>query len=152
MKAEAGAGAALRVVVDTNVWLSAALTQQGTPARVVRQVLENGLPVFSAATFVELEERFWRPKFDRYLSMELRRRILHDLNAAAYWVDVPQELTVKRFCRDADDDKFIHAALVAHASWLVTGDQDLLEAPTVPGLRILSPAAAVRLSAFGVAR
>lgn len=152
MKAEAGAGAALRVVVDTNVWLSAALTQQGAPARVVRQVLENGLPVFSAATFGELEERFWRPKFDRYLSMELRRRILHDLNAAALWVDIPRELAARRFCRDADDDKFIQTALVADAPWLVTGDRDLLEAPAVPGLRILSSAAAVRLSAFIVAR
>lgn len=152
MKAEAGASAALRVVVDTNVWLSAALTQQGTPARLVRLVLEKGLPVFSAATFAELQERFWRPKFDRYLSMELRRRILHDLNAAALWVDIPQELAVKRFCRDADDDKFIQTALVAHAPWLVTGDRDLLEAPALPGLRILSPAAAVRLPTFGAAQ
>lgn len=42
------------------------------------------MPVFSAATFAELEARLWKPKFDRYLSMEIRRAILHDVNAAAH--------------------------------------------------------------------
>ncbi len=152
MKAESSGNTALGVVIDTNVWISAALSQQGAPARLVRHVLEHGRPVFSSATFAELEARFWRPKFDRYLSMELRQRILHDLNAAAHWVDVPAGIAAQRFCRDADDDKFIQAALAAGAPWLVTGDQDLLDAPKVPGLRILAPAAALRQPAFGAER
>ena len=149
MKVDVRGSVAQRVVIDTKVWISAALTQQGAPAKLVRHVLERGIPVFSPATFAELEERFWRPKFDRYLSMELRRKILHDLNAAAHWVDVPARIATQRFCRDSDDDKFIQTALVAQAPWLVTGDRDLLEAPALPGLRILSPAAALRLPAFG---
>jgi len=112
-------------------------------------VLEHILPVVSPTTFAELETRLWKPKFDRYLSMEHRQRILHDLNAAAHWVDVPAEITAQTFCRDADDDKFIQAALAAQAPWLVTGDQDLLDVPALPGLRILSPADAIRLPEFG---
>lgn len=101
--------AARRVVIDTNVWISAALSKTGAPARLVRHVLDHGLPVFSSATFAELEARLWRPKFDRYLSMELRQRILHDLNAAAYWVEIPSGVASQTYCRDADDDKFIHS-------------------------------------------
>ncbi|TAN49614.1 MAG: putative toxin-antitoxin system toxin component, PIN family [Methylococcaceae bacterium] len=149
MKAESVRHAAeRRVVVDSNVWISAALMQTGTPAKLVRHVLEHGLPVFSPTTFAELETRLWRPKFDRYLSMELRGRILHDLKAAAYWVDALPTSAVPRYCRDADDDKFIQTALAAQAPWLVTGDQDLLEAPAVAGLCVLTPMAALQAPGF----
>ncbi len=138
----------LAVVVDTNVWISAALSRNGPPARLVRHVLAHGAPVFSVQTFAELQTRVWKPKFDRYLSMEVRRRLLHDLNAAALWVQPPPDMVAVAHCRDADDDHFIHAALAAGASWLVTGDQDLLAVPPIEGLRILTPAAAVALQPF----
>lgn len=140
----------LRVVVDSNVWISAALSQTGAPARLVRVVLARGLPVFSRETFAELETRLWKAKFDRYLSMELRRRILHDLDAAAFWVDVPAEIAAQTHSRDADDDKFIHAALASGAGWLVTGDRDLLELPALSDLAIVTPAAALQRPEFNV--
>ncbi len=148
MKAESTRDTTCRAVIDTNVWISAALSPKGAPAELVNWVLAHGLPVFSPATFAELESRLWKPKFDRYLSMELRQRILHDLNAAAHWVDVPAEMAQHSYCRDVDDDKFIQAALASQTSWLVTGDQDLLAVPVeslLPRLRILPPAEALQL-------
>ena len=124
--------------MDTNIWLSAAISKSGAPAQVVRKVLQNGIPVFSNATFAELEARLWKPKFDRYLSMETRRAILHDANAVAHWVDIPPDLAAKTYSRDPDDDKFIHTALAASAAWLVTGDQDLLVIETPLPVRILT--------------
>lgn len=132
------------VVLDTNVWLSAALSPSGTPAQVVRAVLLQGLAVFSEATFAELEARIWKPKFDRYISLEARRAVLRDARAAALWVEIPPELAVLRWSRDADDDVFIRTALAAQAPWLVTGDDDLLSVPAVTGLQILSPAQAMQ--------
>lgn len=116
----------VRVVVDTNVWISGMLTRAGAPAQLVRTVLQHGRPVFSAQTFAELEDRLWRPKFDRYVSMELRRALLGDLQSVAHWVDIPVTLSNREFSRDSADNKFIHAALAAEARWLVSGDQDLL--------------------------
>ena len=127
-----------RVVLDTNIWLSAAISKSGAPAQVVRRVLQKGVPVFSKATFAELEARLWKPKFDRYLSMDTRRAILHDANAVAHWVDIPADLAAKTYSRDPDDDKFIHTALAASAAWLVTGDQDLLVIETPLPMRILT--------------
>ena len=128
------------VVLDTNVWLSAALSPNGAPARVVRAVLLKELAVFSDATFAELETRIWKPKFDRYISLEARKSILRDARAAALWVDIPQELAEQRWSRDADDDVFIQTALAAQAPWLVTGDDDLLSVPAIDGLSIVTPA------------
>lgn len=132
-----------RVVIDTNVWISGFLTRDGAPARFSRRVLDKGVPVFSDATFAELETRLWRPKFDRYLGMDVRQRLLHDLNAAADWIAIPPDLAAQRWCRDPGDDHFIRAALAAHAPLLVSGDADLLDVPAIEGLRILAPAQAL---------
>lgn len=140
-----------RVVIDSNVWLSAALSSSGAPAQVVARVLARGMPVFSQETFAELESRLWKPKFDRYLSMDVRRRILHDANAASHWVEIPDAIKSQRFSRDADDDKFVHTALAAQAAWLITGDQDLLvlAAPLAAiGVRIATPSDALASSEF----
>lgn len=145
---DAGARAPQRVVVDTNVWISAALSPRGAPSQLARCVLARGTVVFSTETFAELEQRLWKPKFDRYLNPDRRRRILHDLSAIALWVEPPARITDVRHSRDVDDHKFIHVALAAHAPWLVSGDQDLLMATAPPALVILTPADALQRAGF----
>jgi putative PIN family toxin of toxin-antitoxin system len=141
------------VVIDTNVWISGLLTTTGAPAQLARRVIRQGRPVFTSDTFAELKDRLWRPKFDRYVTMEIRKQLLHDIDTVAHWVGVPQEVAGQTFCRDSDDDKFIHAALAAKAPWLVTGDKDLLvlaEGLLAKGLRIVSPADALLMAEFAL--
>lgn len=102
-------------------------------------MLLQGLPVFSEATFAELETRIWKPKFDRYISLEARRGILRDARATALWVEVAPDLSARRWSRDPDDDVFIRTALGAQASWLVTGGDDLLWTPAIEALNVLTP-------------
>ena len=127
-----------RVVVDTNVLLCAALSPGGTPATLLDRLLQVGKLVYSATTFTELEGRIWLPKFDRYLPMD-RRRLLRETNACAFWVEVPSTIAERKFSRDVKDDAFIHAAMTAGASRLVTGDNDLLCLHPLGDLHILSP-------------
>lgn len=136
------------VVVDTNVWISGMLTGAGYPAQLTRQVIRHGQPALSLETFNELKTRLWQPKFDRYVTLEQRKALLGLLEAIALWVDIPPGLAAEHFCRDATDDKFIHAALAAEAAVLVTGDRDLLilsNGMLQRGVRILTPADAVKL-------
>ncbi|QLQ25307.1 MAG: putative toxin-antitoxin system toxin component, PIN family [Dechloromonas sp.] len=126
-------------VVDTNVLLSAALSPGGTPAILVDGLLEISKLVFSAATFAELETRIWLPKFDRYLSIERRRRLLSLTQSAAVWVDIPAALAERTFSSDHADNAFIHAALAAGALRLITGDDDLLCLHPLDTLHILTP-------------
>ncbi|XAH22676.1 putative toxin-antitoxin system toxin component, PIN family [Xylophilus sp. GW821-FHT01B05] len=138
----------LAVVLDTNVWISAALSQAGPPAKVVAHVLAYALPVFCDATFAELHSRIWKPKFDRYLTIEARNKLLDTALAVARWVEIQASLSTQTHCRDPDDDVFIHTALSANAQWLVTGDDDLLSAPAVPHLQIVSPKQALAQPVF----
>jgi putative PIN family toxin of toxin-antitoxin system len=148
MKAES---TGLIAVIDTNVWISGFLSKSGAPALLIRQVISQGRPVFTAATFAELQQRLWRSKFDRYLSLEHRNQLLRDVHAVAFWVTVPSTIQKQSFSRDPDDDKFIHATLAVNAPWLITGDLDLLVLAPVfrpLGVNILSPADALHLPTF----
>lgn len=127
-----------RVVVDTNVLISAALSPDSTPAQLVSLILSEYRLLFSHQTFAEFETRLWRPKFDRYVPPPTRRQLLHDFAAVADWVVLGEDLP--SYCRDADDDKFIHTALAGGASCLVSGDSDLQVLSAINGVLIGSPA------------
>jgi uncharacterized protein len=133
------------VVLDTNIWLSAALSPTGAPAQLMKAVLLQGQVVFSDTTFAELETRIWKPKFDRYINLEARKAILRDAKASAQWVEIAAEWAERSWSRDPDDDPFIRTALSANAHWLVTGDDDLLSLAAIDGLRILTPAQALTI-------
>jgi putative PIN family toxin of toxin-antitoxin system len=128
-------------VLDTNVLISAALSAQGAPHQLVQQVLQQGCLVFSEASFAELRSRLHRPKFDRYLSLDMREALLHDFGASARWVE-PDAITA--YCRDSDDDVFIATALAAGLQCMVSGDKDLLQSPLPPGFRVLTPVQALK--------
>src|SRR3990167_1245286 len=87
------------VVIDSNVWISGMLTKLGAPAQLIRQVVRVGRPVFTQEIFAELKQRLWLPKFDRYVSIEDRRRLLHEVDTTALWIDVSPEIAVQHRSR-----------------------------------------------------
>lgn len=126
-------------VLDTNILISAALSPDSAPAKVTLWVIAHGRLIFAEQTFAELRTRLWRPKFDRYLTIERRNQLLHDFSAIADWVDIAgTPLPVAS--RDPDDDMFIRAAVAGSARWLVSGDADLLELDSFERVTVLSPA------------
>ena len=127
-------------VLDTNVLLSAALSSKGAPHALAQHILKNGNLVFSSATFEELRSRLYRPKFDTYLSLDMRENLLHDFSASARWVEPD---TVLPYSRDPSDDVFIATAVKAGLAFLVSGDKDSLEAPMPQGFQVLTPALAL---------
>jgi uncharacterized protein len=126
----------LKLVIDTNVLISAALSTQGAPAKLVQCALAQHRLVFSQATFDELRTRLYRPKFDRFIALESRERLLHDFSACAHWVEIGEP---GLYCRDRDDDQVVEPALQASAAALISGDKDLLDMAPIPGLQVLSP-------------
>jgi putative PIN family toxin of toxin-antitoxin system len=128
-----------RVVIDTNVLISAALSPKGVPAQLLDQVLYMGALVFSEYTFAELESRLWKPKFDRYLSLTIRRQLLHDFSASAVWVQISSNLAEQTYSRDPDDDKLVQAAIAGAVTRLISGDDDLLCLGSIDAIQTISP-------------
>lgn len=127
-----------RVVIDTNVLISAALLPHGSPRGVVDMVRsENGVLLFSEETFDELRSRLGLPKFDAYVAREGRAVYMAQLQAVSEWVRITG---AKLGCRDTDDDKLLETALMGEADCLVTGDRDLLVLSPFQHIPILTPA------------
>ena len=131
-----------RVVIDTNVLLSATLRPQGPPRTVVDTIREaGGTLLFANETIKELHSRLLRPKFDRYVSRRLRSFYLVQLLGVSERVSIAG---AKLGCPDPDDDKFLETAMVGEADCLITGnrgDRHLLDMNPFRGVRILTAAA-----------
>jgi putative PIN family toxin of toxin-antitoxin system len=122
-----------RVVLDTNVALSALLSPGGPAARV-RRGWQAGLlvPLVSPATATELVRALAYPKFR--LSAVERDELLADYLPWTQVVRVPDLPPATPACRDPFDAAFLQLAVAGRARALVTGDQDLLALAGTPGL------------------
>ena len=114
----------LRVVLDTNVLVSALLFSHGTLAWV-RVAWQDGLlvPLLSRATAEELLRVLNYPKFR--LSAAARDELLADI--LPYCESIEKPVSGVPPCRDVYDRMFLELAVAGRAAGLVTGDADLLE-------------------------
>ena len=113
-----------RVVLDTNVVLSALVFAQGRLASL-RQAWRQGRchPLVSTTT-AELMRALQYPKFK--LSPEEQEELLADYLPYCTTVRMPAKLPKMPLCRDPFDIPFLQLAIVGKADHLVTGDKDLL--------------------------
>jgi putative PIN family toxin of toxin-antitoxin system len=109
----------IRVVLDTNILVSALLQSQGLPARIFLITLGGTTAQLcvSGNIFAEYEEVIRRPKFGR--SEAVIEHALHAIRQNGFWVKPSEKVTA---CSDPDDDIFLECALAARAHYLVTGN------------------------------
>ncbi len=132
----------MRVVLDPNVIISAALSPDGTPARAFEHWRTGGFElVVSPKLLQELEGVLNREKFKDLVHPDEVVQLMSVLNSDANMIYDPAEVPEVRSA-DPDDDYLI--ALASHSqSILVSGDRDLLDlAGRIP---VYSPAELVRL-------
>jgi len=124
----------LRVVIDTNVWISG-LVFGGRPGEILQLFVDDKVRV------VVSEE----------LISEVRRKILHKfplftpklkLLGASLRLDAEmvqlgnQEV---RISRDPKDNMFIETSLAGECDFIISGDRDLLVLKCVQRIRIVTP-------------
>jgi putative PIN family toxin of toxin-antitoxin system len=106
----------MRLVVDTNIFISAALTNASWPANTVRWLAKYGGLLKSEATEQELFMVLERPrlaaKVAPFFLADLRR-----LFEAAERVAITERIVV---CRDPADDKFLELAVSGKAEAIIT--------------------------------
>ena len=126
--------AALRVVLDTNILISALLFR-GELSRVANLWKESRVvPVISKETFQEFKAVLEYPKF-RLSKDEIKTIIEEEVLSFFEIVEVTDE--VKGICTDPDDDKFIACAIAASADFIVTGDSALCDVGKYRSVKII---------------
>ena len=130
----------LRVVLDTNVLVSALLFRGGE-LTWLRQAWQAGtlFPLASQETVGELVRVLGYPKFGLEREDIAEVLALYVPFAAPVLIDPKVDASMPK-CRDPHDQKFLDLAHRAKADALVTGDRALLELSGKTPFPILTPA------------
>jgi len=125
-----------RIVIDTNVVVSALIFSESTAMAAFREAKVNGVILISIDILWEINDVLSRPKFDRYISKEIRQEFVYNLSREAERIEIMETIDS---CRDSKDNKFLEVAISGNASYIITGDKDLLELNPFRGIPILNP-------------
>jgi putative PIN family toxin of toxin-antitoxin system len=127
----------MRAVIDTGVFISAAIKMQTTPSLAIHRAVQSGVLLKSGSTEAEFLDVINRPYLARFISPEARAQMMQ-LMAAAELVTITERITA---CRDAKDDKFLEVAVNGQADIIITGDADLLVLNPFRDIPIVTPTA-----------
>jgi putative PIN family toxin of toxin-antitoxin system len=117
----------MRVVIDTNVFVSGLMLPTSVPGRILAAAIAGGFEiVLCEAMLEEIGAALRYPKVRKRIALsdEELDRYVQALRFIADVVD-PAGATVS-VPGDRDDDVILATLLVAKADWLVTGDTALL--------------------------
>lgn len=132
-------GAPARVVLDTNVLISALRYPSGISAEIRKSWMRHRIvPLVCTATAEELIRTLGYPKFK--LNDDEQHDLLADYLPWCEVVEIPTPPPRTPKCRDDDDEVFLQLAVAGKAKLLVTGDSALLELRNRVGFDILTPA------------
>lgn len=125
------------LVFDVNVMISALLFNDSVPGRAFTRALDQGRILVSEALVGELSRVLGRDRFDRYVTREERDAFLGSLIRES---DLIATTETVRVCRDPKDDKVLEVAINGKATFIITGDADLLVLNPFRGIEIVTPA------------
>lgn len=134
----------MRVVLDTNVLISAVLVKSGNPVQIIK-MWQAGLfeLLLSPTTFEEIERVFTYLKIQKRLQAQPDRvpGFLELLRTNGIWVEPTLQLNAVK--KDESDNRQLETAVAGKADYLITGDDHLLMLGTYAGIQIVTPAAFV---------
>ncbi len=109
----------IRVVIDTNVVVSALLQPEGLPAAVLMLALSGEIQLcISDDVFAEYDEVIRRPRLKR--TTDVIEGTLKSIRELGHWV---KPTVIAHVCSDPDDNIFLECAQAAGADYLVTGNR-----------------------------
>ncbi len=130
----------MRIVLDPNVLISAALSSKGPSAQILGKAREGSFELVACPALLdELGRVLRRERFRSYLSIEDSVHYVEAIARLATLVTNPTQ--VPSATRDRDDD-YLVALLRSSADFLVSGDKDLTD---LADARIVSPRAAIEI-------
>ena len=134
----------MKVMIDTNVFISAAISQQGPTAKAfIKAISPPFQPVVCDYIVDELHRKF-QEKFPKK-TMELEAFLYHALRVIRMVPTPEDENPDEKKIRDVKDRPILRAARQEDVDYLLTGDLDFLESG-ITNPEIISAAAFLKLS------
>jgi uncharacterized protein len=128
-------GAVTKVVIDTNVFISA-FGWDGKPEAVLRLMEQRKIINFTTNDiYAELQRVVAYPKLK--FSPTLQVNILEFVFSWSRFVQLKEAVAV--IADDPDDDKFLSCAIAANASAIISGDPHLLDLGSYRDIPIMTP-------------
>lgn len=131
-----------RIVVDTNLAISAAILKNSVSNKAFSLALKHFQLVSSESTLAELVDVIYRPKFNKYLTDQTRLEFLTLVAQASEIVNVTSIITD---CVDPKDNQFLALAVDAGASIILSGDPHLTDMNLYKEIVIINPSDFLKL-------
>ena len=126
-----------KVVLDTNIVVSAAICEDGNPAKVFEMLLLEEITNHTTEQIIdEIKKVMARPKITKRLSMVEVGFIVSNFERFSQKIKTKE--VINEVKDDPDDNKFIECAVAASADYIITGDEHLLKIKEFRGIRIVS--------------
>ncbi len=109
----------MRILVDTNILISAILFPSSKPAKALLKVSQEHEMVLCEQNLTELREVIKRKLPEHLADVEI---LLLELSYEL----IPASCRVKKLVRDPKDQPILNAAMLANVDLLITGDKDFL--------------------------
>ena len=133
-----------RIVVDTNVLVSAVLSPDGAAREVLRRCLTGAArPLISNALFLEYEDVLSREALFAAapIGPDDRAALLDAVLGICQWINI--SYLWRPNLRDESDNHLVELAVAGNAAWIVTGNErDVAAGELVfDGFRVITPVA-----------
>lgn len=130
-----------KIVLDTNVLVSALINPHGKPAQIINYVFENKIRLFTSPSIMEeLERVLSYPKLMKRHGLDSGelKEFISDLLSVMSLIE--EEKIIEVIMEDPSDNKYLSCAIDAKVDFIISGDIHLLNLGEYEGIRIVTPA------------
>ena len=138
-----------RIVIDTNILVSAILTPKGNPAKILKHVLEGKLNlIISPAILEETQQVLRYPRLVKLMKKnKITRKEVYDFLGKMSKVAVitPGKLEIDAIPDDPADNKILACGLEGEADYLISGNHHLTDLKIFQGIKIMNPSTFLKI-------
>lgn len=131
----------MRIVLDTNILVSALISQAGPPGQVLAEVKRGRLTLITSVfQIAELRRVLSRPHLRRVIAPDAAHDLMANIEVVGEVVGDLPDVTASP---DPDDNLILATAIAGRADRIVSGDKtDMLALGRVEGIPIVTASAA----------
>src|SRR3989338_5958904 len=128
----------LKVVIDSNVIISAPLAKESNPAKIFEFLTQDEIKNFSSEDIIkEITEVFQRDKIKKILPSHKSKFIIEQFKKCSTLIKPSVKLSV--ITDDIADNKILECAVTAKADYIISGDEHLIKIKQYKNIKIVPP-------------